>query len=322
MILIQKGIINPNPEQKGEENFNTDAYLAGKYAPDVRRGLKDVSTGEERSVRFEDGILLPEYRLPTEAEWEYAALALRGNQSSDQDELYTDRRNYPWNGNSVRYQVRDKNQGAIMANFKKGKGDYMGIAGKLNDNAHIPGEVRSYMPNDFGLYNMAGNVSEWVLDAYRPLTAATLRDAENQDLNPYRGDGFKVPVKDANGEVQKDSLGRIKYRLLTAKELENRSNIRKGELIGYQDGDSDSGILYDEQHSLISDKSRVYKGGSWADRAYWLSPGARRFKDETEADRTIGFRCAMTRMGSPTSNEQPSGNVFNVKNKRVDRRFK
>ena len=322
MILIQKGIINPNPEQKGEENFNTDAYLAGKYEPNVRRGLKDVNTGDERAVRFEDGILLPEYRLPTEAEWEYAALALRGNQSSDQDELYTDRRNYPWNGNSVRYQVRDKNQGAILANFKKGKGDYMGVAGKLNDNAHIPGEVRSYMPNDFGLYNMAGNVSEWVLDAYRPLTATTLRDAENQDLNPYRGDGFKVPVKDNNGEVQKDSLGRIKYRLLTAKELENRSNVRKGELIGFQDGDSESGVTYDAQGSLISDKSRVYKGGSWADRAYWLSPGARRFKDEDEADRTIGFRCAMTRMGSPTSNEQPSGNVFNVKNKRVDRRFK
>lgn len=323
MLLIQKGILNPNPDQKDQDNFATDAYLAGQYEANVRRGLKDINTGEDRNVRFEDGILLPDYRLPTEAEWEYAALALRGNQSSDQDELYTDRRNYPWNGNSVRYQVRDKNQGAILANFKKGKGDYMGIAGKLNDNAHIPGEVRSYLPNDFGLYNMAGNVNEWVLDAYRPLTAMTLRDAENQDLNPYRGDGYKQVVTDENGNpVEKDEYGRLKYRKLTPEELSTRSNIRVGETVDFEDGDSTSTVSYDPNYSLVSNKSRVYKGGSWADRAYWLSPGARRFKDETEGDRTIGFRCAMTRLGSPTSNDKPSGNAFSTKTKRVDRRFK
>jgi len=322
MLLIQKGILNPNAEQKDGENFVTDSYLAGQYNVEARRNLKDIRTGEERNVRFEDGILLPDYRLPTEAEWEYAALALRGNQSSDQDELYTDRRNYPWNGNSVRYQVRDKSQGAIMANFKKGKGDYMGIAGKLNDNAHIPGEVRSYMPNDFGLYNMAGNVSEWVMDVFRPMTAITLRDVENQDLNPYRGNGFQQVEKDSDGKpVEKDSLGRLRYRSLTAEDLDKRSNIRVGDPRNYRDGDEYSGASYDPEHSLISDEVRVYKGGSWADRAYWLSPGARRYKDQNEGDRAIGFRCAMTRLGSPTSNDKPSGNMFNVKTKRVDRRF-
>lgn len=323
MMLIEKGILNPNPDQKDNQNFTTDAYLAGQYEANVRRDLKDLGTGEERKVRFEDGILLPDYRLPTEAEWEYAALALRGKQASEADELYTDRRIYPWDGNSTRYQVRDKNQGTILANFKRGKGDYMGVAGKLNDNAHIPAEVRSFLPNDFGLYNMAGNVSEWVLDVYRPMTSISLRDADNHDLNPYRGDGYRIMEKDQDGNaVEKDSIGRLRYRKLTEEELANRSNIRRSELNNYNDGDTLSEAFYDPQHSLITDRSRVYKGGSWADRAHWLSPGTRRFKDQDDADRTIGFRCAMTRLGGPTDNDTPSGNLFKTKGKKVDRRYK
>jgi formylglycine-generating enzyme required for sulfatase activity len=56
--------------------------------------------------------------------------------------------------------------------------------------------------------------------------------------------------------------------------------------------------------TLISDKSRVYKGGSWADRAYWLSPGNRRFLDEDKGSAMIGFRCAMDRVGSSRPNSK------------------
>ncbi len=52
--------------------------------------------------------------------------------------------------------------------------------------------------------------------------------------------------------------------------------------------------------SLINDKAKIYKGGSWRDRVYWISPGARRMLDEKRATDYIGFRCAMTRVGSPT----------------------
>ena len=51
--------------------------------------------------------------------------------------------------------------------------------------------------------------------------------------------------------------------------------------------------------TLITDHSRVYKGGSWKDRAFYMSPGERRYMDQNEASNSIGFRCAMDRMGSP-----------------------
>ncbi len=51
--------------------------------------------------------------------------------------------------------------------------------------------------------------------------------------------------------------------------------------------------------SLITDEVRVYKGGSWKDRPYWLIPGTRRYMDQKESTNDLGFRCAMTRVGSP-----------------------
>ncbi|MEL6357042.1 MAG: SUMF1/EgtB/PvdO family nonheme iron enzyme, partial [Bacteroidota bacterium] len=317
-ILIDNGILNPNPEQKDSDVFNTEAYLVGQYQGDVRKGLRDLRTGEERSVRFEDGILLPEFRLPTEAEWEYAALALQGLQENEKDENYTDRRIYPWNGTSVRYQRHDRDQGKILANFKRGRGDYMGISGRPNDEAPFPDNIRENYPNDFGLYNMAGNVNEWVLDLYRPLTTMTLEDVENHDLNPYRGNTFQQLALDENGRpVEKDSLGRLRYEPINDEDAVLRENYKRGRVYNYLDGDQESEAFYDsDRHTLISDKARVYKGGSWADRAYWLSPGTRRFLDEDKSNRTIGFRCAMIRVGASQGNDTKDENRFHSARKR------
>ena len=324
MILTAKGILNQNPEQKDEDSFDTGSYLAGQYQGDVRKNKKDLKTGGERAVRYEDGILLPSYRLPTEAEWEYAALALRGNMASEKDERITTFRIYPWDGNTVRYQKRDKYQGEILANFKRSGGDYMGVAGNLNDESAFPAPVRQYLPNDFGLYNMAGNVSEWVLDLYRPMTSKDLRDGDNHDLNPFRGNAFKTLELDQDGApVEKDSLGRLRYRAEEDDEVASRENYKRGQVFNYLDGDKESEVFYSYgKTTLISDKARVVKGGSWADRAYWLSPGARRFKEEDKGDRTIGFRCAMTRNGGPTGNEDNAGKSFRSKKKKSKRRYK
>ncbi|MDO7850836.1 SUMF1/EgtB/PvdO family nonheme iron enzyme [Hymenobacter convexus] len=204
-----------------------------------------LATGKN-STSIENGNTLPNYRLPTEAEWEYAAQALVGTQEVG-NENQEEKRIYPWDGKSTR-NAYGKKQGQFLANFKRGRGDYAGIAGSLNDGAMITEYIYSYPPNDYGLYNMAGNVNEWVQDVYRPLS---FQDVE--DLNPFRRNGVGDPAE-------------------------------KYDKKGYQ--------------SLIDDHVRVYKGGSWRDVAYWLSPGTRRFMAEDSSTATIGFRCAMINAGS------------------------
>ena len=81
---------------------------------------------------------------------------------------YRGRKKYPWDGQYTRSGKR-KTQGDQLANFKQGDGDYGGIAGWSDDGADITAQIKSYQPNDFGLYDMSGNVAEWVADVYRPI---------------------------------------------------------------------------------------------------------------------------------------------------------
>ncbi|MGI9545266.1 MAG: gliding motility lipoprotein GldJ [Cyclobacteriaceae bacterium] len=215
------------------------------YKLGAESGLEELPAEQGGRIPLESGVVLPDYRLPTEAEWEYAAQALVGTQWLDENQ--THQRLYPWDGHAMRNPY-GKEMGFFLANFKRGRGDYAGIAGKLNDGAMITAGIYEYPPNDFGLFNMAGNVNEWVQDLYRPLS---FQDVD--DLNPIRRDGFLDPASNYDTEFNE---------------------------------------------SLISDHVRVYKGGSWKDVAYWLSPGTRRYLEEDSATATIGFRCAMIRAGS------------------------
>jgi gliding motility-associated lipoprotein GldJ len=327
--------------------FSTEAYL--NRPESVYGGQIDSLQGNKKKdsipayAKRSSGVIVPEYRLPTETEWEYAAAALQGTREYNN---YRGRKKYPWEGEYTRNGQR-VGRGDQLANFKQGKGDYGGIAGWSDDGADITAEVKSYKPNDLGLYDMAGNVAEWVADVYRPIV-----DDEISDFNYYRGniymktaigeDGKVNVLRDSviydtlpNGKVVAVNLpGEIKMVPIDDQETYLRTNFSDSDNRGYRDGDPGSSRFFDRfadedeaqrkmydspkhkvekdsvgnlvrqydtsnnRTTLINDEVRVFKGGSWRDRAYWLDPAQRRYLPQYMATDYIGFRCAMSRVGS------------------------
>ena len=300
-ILVDRGVLTHDATQSGQNVYTTKTYLTGLF--DGTAGEKPIENpdGTTRRVKWEDGILMPNYRLPTEAEWEFAAYGLIGNTDG---ELLTDRKLYPWNGSYLR-DDKKKDKGRIKANFVRGRGDMMGMAGALNDNADISAPVFSYEPNDYGLYCMAGNVNEWVSDVYRPMSFMDM-----EEFNPYRGNVITEYRRDANGQLTRNEYGELIKDTIQNMDYRNfndgdpNSQIAEGNNWNeIQNNKSDGMYIQDDRpgmfSSLINDEVRVYKGGSWSDRPYWLVPGTRRYLEQNKSQKDLGFRCAMTRVGSP-----------------------
>ena len=363
----------------GEKVFSTEAYLAspstamggdntivlqrGKNGKAAKAGAAGATNSNGNSPKNvyatrSSGLILPEYRLPTEAEWEYAAAADVGQREYN---IYKGQKKYPWSGSYTRSGKRQF-KGDQLANFKQGKGDYGGIAGWSDDGADITNKVKAYPPNDFGLYDMAGNVAEWVADVYRPIV-----DDEANDFNYYRGNVYtknkigedgKVELVTAetqkfdtlsNGKVLSRNLpGQIAQVPIDENETYLRQNFDKSDERNYRDGDkqstryfdfgsaeegdklSDDKRMYDspkhnvttdsignmirkydksnKRTTLINDDVRVYKGGSWRDRAYWLDPAQRRYFPQDMATDYIGFRCAMSRVGPKADKKKRARN--------------
>lgn len=277
--------------------FNTQKYLLqNSYQPKQGKHPKKDMNGSIRKVDMSDGILFSDFRLPTEAEWEFAAYAI---QAKDKEGMVDGGKIYPWSGSQLR-NPNKKYRGEMQANFVRGRGDLMGTSGNLNDGATITAPVDSYYPNDFGLYNMAGNVNEWVLDVYRQTSYDDMAE-----YNSFRGNVYmtpKVQGKNPNGQdiYEIDALGRIM----------NDSIV---DVRDFKDGDAQSQITFSLDSTLnkadtmdisdilrpvINNKTRVYKGGSWKDRAYWLDPSTRRYMQQDQCANDIGFRCAMSMIGN------------------------
>ena len=319
-ILVENGYlildsIKPDNLKNGY-SFNTKAYFLnpkGSYGGEIDKmsdskqiEIKDGDTIYNYAKR-ENGLLLPEYRLPTETEWEYAALALS---EITEDNKYRGKKKFPWAGEYTRSGKR-KNQGDQLANFKLSDGDYGGIAGgSFTAGEGITSAVESYPPNDFGIYGMAGNVAEWVADVYRPIIDEEMNDISyyrgNQYFNPSIGEDGKVLITKNTDSISIQNLpGSIQYRDSNSVDLRNFND---GDLKSTREFLSSSGIsqMYNspdlndpnlESTTLISDKARVYKGGSWLDRAYYLDPAQRRYQLESMTSNFIGFRCAMSYLG-------------------------
>ncbi len=335
LTLLKQGFLKKDAITKemkgagGDGSFNTETYLRNpemiqnKNKPS-RSDMKDINGKPRSTVRIEDGILNIGYRLPTEAEWEYAAYGLlvqnpspRRKEMKSGEEIRKNQQIYSWSTNPA--GMRDNRhgtwQGKFMANFKRGSGDNMGVAGGLNDRAAITADVKSFLPNAYGLFNMCGNVNEWVADVYRPMTPS-----DGQDFNYFRGNKFQKLYKNSSGEYERDSMGYLKRADISDEEVKNRTNYQRNNVINYIDGDSISGASYGYGIStLINDRSRVIKGGSWNDRPYYLSPGARRFMQQDQASSTVGFRCAQTYLGPPEGPGFKEGNMFGKRNQKSRR---
>ncbi|PWG05465.1 gliding motility lipoprotein GldJ [Polaribacter aquimarinus] len=362
--LIEKGYIENIFERDTVSNFfDTEVFLADDsklfdgdttiYKRGVRtRGSvrRDKNSFQGRKITRNDGILTPKFRLPTEAEWEFAAKANIENREYNN---IRGRKKYAWNGKYTR-ETTKRFRGDQLANFKQGKGQYSGLPGWSSDGSDIPIRVRSYPPNAFGLYDMSGNVAEWVADVYRPII-----DNEANDFNYYRGNVFTKKMIDKNGRVviadvsngasvEYDTLpngkiipkqlpGSIKYIPITKDDVTLRRNFSVADNRNIGDGDLNSTRYYEDDEdefasrasmynspqrptktydsitgkeifvndskkrtTLISDQTRVYKGGSWSDREYWLDPAQRRYLPEYMATNYIGFRCVSDKLGPMT----------------------
>ena len=198
-------------------------------------------------------------------------------------------------------ELDDKDKrGDFYANFLRGRGDPIGV--QLNGTLTVP--VTFFQPNGYGLYNMAGNVNEWVKDVYRANTSFV------DEVNAFRGNEFESDSLYAENVLTKHFAGLSPaVRDSMRKVLINERGITKtgGDYRDFKDGDlqssiKDSVLVYKdltpiEKASLYSNTARVYKGGGWNDRSIWLNPSNRRALEENRCRNDIGFRCVMSTVG-------------------------
>ena len=369
--LIDKGYIKNIFKNDSLRNFfDTEVFLADSdrlFDGDstvYKRGIRTRSSARNSQSSFQgrkitkaDGVLQQKFRLPTEAEWEYAAKA---NIENREYNIIRGRKKYAWNGKYTR-ETSKRFKGDQLSNFRQGIGNYGGISGWSSDGSPITNKVKSYPPNAFGLHDMSGNVSEWVADVYRPTI-----DNQANDFNYFRGNMFtkkmidkdgKVVIADIsdNAEVEYEMLpngkispkqlpGSIKYIPITKDDMTYKRNYKVSDYSDIGDGDLNSSRFYQDDEdrfstratmynspreptreidpdtgeevlvkdakkrtTLISNKTRVYKGGSWVDREYWLDPSQRRYLPEYMATNNIGFRCV-------TDDIRPMSNIKKTAN--------
>ena len=137
----------------------------------------------KQSLNLPAGQVFEPFRLPTEGEWEYAARTGKNEYK------------YPWAGDDL----TSGKDNCFLGNFKPGKGNY------TEDGHLITSRVGSFSPNEFGLYDMAGNVAEWTSTSYSESGPSQMNDM-NPDLryNAAKEDPYAMKKKVVRGGSWKD----------------------------------------------------------------------------------------------------------------------
>lgn len=280
ILIKNKNIYYDMTMQIAENCFVTESYFNQQYLP---------SNTKKEEVLPNDGVLFSGFRLPTEAEWEFA----NKNNSIEKPKIRSKNKRrlihpfgnsyytlfWGWNYNNERLnQYNDTKAITLLKNYNIDFSEYENenYSVKNRDKAddRIFQLILDYPKNSYGVINMHSGVKEWLLDVYSDSVNSSnnwltiIKEGGFNITNPIRYDGF--------GDLdQKDSLGHMQsFRYIG---MEPNGNFRAVSM-------HTDGIV----------RNRVVKGGTWD------QPGNYRESiSETEFGNDIGFRCVLPYIGSP-----------------------
>ncbi|MBK7441090.1 MAG: SUMF1/EgtB/PvdO family nonheme iron enzyme [Chitinophagales bacterium] len=301
IILWDRGMLDINKMGTGEDHFTTETYLANMYTTGINRGVKDYSpyAGDPKMGRFpivSDGLLLPQYRLPTEEEWEYAAhnaYQLPFKTINNKGDI----NNYPYGKDYFILEIA-RSKGMRPDNFKLD--DFASNHSSELNELNLPkrmSDINDYAFEWNGVANMQGNVREWVIDAFEEKFNS---DPVNT-LEVFLAGGFSYPYRTDYDEDMYPIMDRQGY-------------------LNYMFFDLGTGADYLKLRKYMPDTSnyrfRVVKGGTWKEPT--LESRIKMRENEYRCD--VGFRCAMNYLSIPVN---PDAKYFtNLDNWWYERTFK
>lgn len=244
-LAIENGCWTTELQKK--YNFSTKEFLAGNYHKKEGKEFQKCANA-----------LYPNYRLLSEAEWEFAAWALIGTQNQVFDPLATEGKN------KHHKKAVDKYRKLVLQQAKK----YPLPAYYDSEKYNLPKSVFEGTVNRYGIYNLNNNVAEWVQNSYHPIVKKSAINPNTPAPNVERGTNVDAVPADKISDMDES------WEEILA-----------------------NGKAAAKSHAIHPDKLMVVKGTSGSTTKKEKSPGNRSSaKASGQCERLIGFRCGMTRV--------------------------